>query len=652
MRKVGAEEAIALLDSALEFDDAEPLDHAWLRLQHARACAEIGRIEEARATALDVQGVRNAYANDITASAISGAAAVLIFSTANWGSTNAGTLAAGIDTTAHWWRALTISWGLQDSLNRTFKSWARDSSVRVIRGSDEANNQLLAASLMANNLGNHDAWRHAATLLAQNALIRLDRRSDPSDFCSELRTLIRTGDKSTLKLAVERTVRDGPASAVRLAASEVDLAAATRTTAPASLALLRYGGDVLDQPTANRSVEWLLAQLENPAVFTSRTSPSYVLAIEFVDTLTRAVRAANDSIQRTVAEYVVQLPGQADQALATSWARLVSALPAPLWGEDLARRAAEAANCHHRTLRLELLGVAAHYDETIALELANEVRSGSLDALGALGDVRAVDDDLAEMLISKISELVDRDVRNARSSTWGFGGIDCGHALAMFNVWHPRFANWDPLAELITEPLVQGSQKQGAIVTLARLADHLSDDVAARFGAIAIDAAQRAATSRALHFDPFSDPADEAGAATDLAVALGAFDDAATDERLLEMLSGNSAARKWAARLARRVVRPEDVGVLATLANDIEPDVRATASAGLASIVAAGHGGAIAHRALLAVTADPGTLTPIAVAGTLRDAPRRGELADEVLAKLRGHMSAAVRASVARAEVV
>ncbi|HUZ55166.1 MAG TPA: DUF4365 domain-containing protein [Streptosporangiaceae bacterium] len=50
-----ADEAITLLETALARDDAAPVDHAWLTLQHARACSEVGRLDEARASAVSVQ---------------------------------------------------------------------------------------------------------------------------------------------------------------------------------------------------------------------------------------------------------------------------------------------------------------------------------------------------------------------------------------------------------------------------------------------------------------------------------------------------------------------------------------------------------------------------------------------------------------------
>jgi tetratricopeptide (TPR) repeat protein len=80
------EEALELLNATLDRDDAEPVDRAWLLMQRARASAEIGHLEEARADALCVVGIRNVAPHDATATALAGAAANLLFNTSGWGS--------------------------------------------------------------------------------------------------------------------------------------------------------------------------------------------------------------------------------------------------------------------------------------------------------------------------------------------------------------------------------------------------------------------------------------------------------------------------------------------------------------------------------------------------------------------------------------
>jgi hypothetical protein len=136
--------------------------------------------------------------------------------------------------------------------DRTYKDWARD-TARTLGGSDTANDQLLAASLSANYLGDHGAWRHSSGLLGQDILMRLDRHAGPEEARRGLETLRLAGDEGHLRLAVRRLAADGPAAAVTLAAG-VHLDKSTRTTGRADLALLQHGGDLLDVATADQAV--------------------------------------------------------------------------------------------------------------------------------------------------------------------------------------------------------------------------------------------------------------------------------------------------------------------------------------------------------------------------------------------------------------
>lgn len=95
-----ADEAVRLLDATLIRDEAEPVDHAWLTVQHARACIEVGRIDDARASTVAVQAIRRSHPDDVTATALAGTAAELLFRASPWGEQRVSEVIAGGDTTA------------------------------------------------------------------------------------------------------------------------------------------------------------------------------------------------------------------------------------------------------------------------------------------------------------------------------------------------------------------------------------------------------------------------------------------------------------------------------------------------------------------------------------------------------------------------
>lgn len=643
-----ADEAIELLEAALDRDEADPVDHAWLSVHHARACADIGRLDEARAAAVDVQKIRTTHPDDVTATALAGVAAVLLFETSAWGDQDLEGTIKGGDTAAAWWRAQTVSHALGAMASRTFKAWARDTAV-TMGGADVPNDQLVAASLTANHAGDHGGWQHLSGQLGQNTLLQLDRHADPEEARRGLTTLRLAGAKDALKLAVRRLAADGPAAAVTLAAADVRLETSTRTTGPTNLALLQHGGDLLDEATADRSVTWLLAALNDSSAFTARTTPSYLLAPQLVDTLAGVLPAASPDLQRAVLDHLVELPAQEDQMTATSWARVLNALPDDAWDQEAALRTGQQAEAHHWALRLALLGVEARFDPAAEADLLEEARSGSLDALAALGDVRKLPSEVVASLIHRLAELVDQQLRDAqgrdgRARSYGFGGHDYSQDLALLNVWHPTAANWDPLLDLLEDDAVVAEHKRGAFHLLAVLADRFPDKLRGRLEAIAVTVAKQPPDERMF---PFGNKVDARGPAANLAAALGALDPEQAAGRLLDLLAGDADHRQWGAWLAKSLGRAEDTGVLVSLTQDAEPAVRAAAAGALASLVTIGRGGPLATEALQRCLADPGTRVPASIARTLAAGPARSSAAEEALTHLHGHASARVRALAA-----
>jgi HEAT repeat protein len=120
-------------------------------------------------------------------------------------------------------------------------------------------------------------------------------------------------------------------------------------------------------------------------------------------------------------------------------------------------------------------------------------------------------------------------------------------------------------------------------------------------------------------------------------------------DTLISLLAGDHDRQEAAARSARGLGSPEGIGVLTTLAESTETDVRAAAAANIASLVTAGHHNAITLASLRHCLNDPGTRVPSAIAATMANSPTRSPEALEILALLRSHPSARVRQFVARA---
>jgi tetratricopeptide (TPR) repeat protein len=637
------EEALELVNAALDRDDAEPVDHAWLLMQRARASAEIGHLDEARADALNVVGIRNVAPHDATATAVAGAAANLLFDTSAWGSRDLEQAITGSDTAASWWRQQTTARGLGAIVDRTFKVWA-DDKAKTIGGTADANNQLFAASLLASHLGSQSGWRHLAGLTGCEMLMGLDRHADAEPARNGLDELRLAGATKELRLAATKLANDGPATAVTLALANVDLDLSTRTTAGADLVLLKTGGHLADEPTASRAANQLLALLDDPEHFFTRTTASTGFGHEIVEALAGITPATDVVCRYAIREHVLALDAIEDQLLATNYAQVIRALSRSTWDNDAAARAGKAADTHHSALALPLLGVAAVHDPAASQRLIALAHDGSLAAAAALGDVRKLPAHVAGVLTDQLAEAAQRVVADAHDGKYGIG-TDVGSSLVRLNAWHPDSAKWEPLLELLADDCVCTSDKRSSLHFLALLADQVAPEVRDRLIPIATRIARREVPETN---DVFGTPRGAAGEATNLICVLGGVDRYESAARLVDLLGGGPADRRWAARVAARTEDQEGLGLLVTLAADADPSVRAVAAQGLATVVATADAGPLAERALEACITDPGALVPAHTAHVLRAAG--GQTAAALLAPLREHPSAYVRQAATGAD--
>jgi hypothetical protein len=176
-----------------------------------------------------------------------------------------------------------------------------------------------------------------------------------------------------------------------------------------------------------------------------------------------------------VINHLVELPSQKNQTLATSWARVVDALPHDAWTKETALRVEQGADGHDSALRLPLLKLIARYSETAKARLLAEARGGSLEALAALGDVRNLSAEAVSNAVTSLSEEAEQQIRDAQAGSYNFG--DVGRTLALLNAWHPASAKWDLLLKLLADDAVAGGHKMGAFQVLASLTDHIPDEI-------------------------------------------------------------------------------------------------------------------------------------------------------------------------------
>ncbi len=620
-------DALAILADALKTDGLSAVDDAWLRVQRARALVDLGEVQDAHREARAVQAIRLQAPDDVTATALQGIAAGVLFGTGAWGELKLEVVIEGADRVANWWRTETMARGTRAMTERVFKEWARD-TARTIGASDEANNQLYVAALSAGHIGDHGAWRQLSSLLGRDTLVRLKRASDPQRAVDGIQTLRRAGDVEALKLAVRRLANDGPAIAVRSAGESVHLQRSTRTTLTADLEFVAVGGDLVDLATAHRAVDWIAERLDKPKSFLElqpRGGPKSVAPL--IECLAGVVKSVPE---RGLALAQRHLAASLRDDEFVAWSKVLLEVPDGFWSEETVEPIWQLQIVQSSRLRWPFLGLRSAYDAGARETLLAATRDGSHDALAYLKQrtpLDALDRDVVHAVLPDLLRRLENIRAKAREGRASLGSADPGEDLALILGHHPDSVPMNALLDFLDDPRVARRSKGGALVALGHHVDSLTS-VRARL----LKIAERVSKTVSPLDDPIFDP-DIAGHAGYLA---GRLDPASAPARVTELARGPVRQRKWAAYLAAS--SPSTSAALLAFAADDHPVVRAAAASAAIDVLDDDPENRLAEAVVRNAAEDPGRLPALAVAATALT---------DVHEVLLSHVSAEVRSGAA-----
>lgn len=167
------------------------------------------------------------------------------------------------------------------------------------------------------------------------------------------------------------------------------------------------------------------------------------------------------------------------------FARMVSFLRLECLPEAMMDKLWSFASANEDLVAAELLGsLAIGGHEGAKEELLRRSTGRDLHALAALGPITSLDEDAARNLVIDFEARVRAIIRDAEKGSYGFGGSDPAHGLAIFNHWFLRVARWDVLVEFLANPNVAGEHKRSTCQTLVALGSCLSAEVRKLLGGV------------------------------------------------------------------------------------------------------------------------------------------------------------------------
>lgn len=615
-------EALALSgDELSRAPSLDPVNFAWIEVQHARCLLEVGRYKKVRRVAIHVQTIQAAAALDPTAMAIAASAAGILFRASGWLQPTSGSVWSN-DTAAGWWRSQTIAYGLETFLNDRFALWATESPYAPGHFSDTWR-QLRTATLLSGFAGDHLSWQTEYSQLAQYTLQTHPTGRLSSETCEGLLTDLRlAGDDDSVKQCVQKLLMAGPQEAVRRACLSVSLLESTHSTGLSDLEFVASAAEVIDQEQADKFVQEAVGILEDQRRYAKRVRPWFLIHNYVLKTLESLMRDSAVSIagRRVFIDFFLSLPAVTDQSFAHSVARVLKATREDDWtAEDLDKLRLRVDD--NWELRETLVGITAAVVDEARDELLGALLEGSTRRLVSVADVSNLPEDVAQAPISVLSESVRREVQEAQAGTFCYR-YDA-RSLAMLNIWHPDVADWAPIHELMNEFRVM-PESLVALVTLIRDASQhirpeIRDELLPRLVLLRdrtpIDFAEWRAASGRLK--------TVVREAID-ALAPGAL----ADPELWNLIGGNSDERCAAARVVGRRQDLSRLDILACLSHDGASTVRAAAAHWIARWPENAEVAEKCNALLEDLATAPGTLIARAIASGLQTEASRAAAGD------------------------
>jgi hypothetical protein len=629
------ESVIEILD---RFGDVcGPVDHAWLLVHSARARVEIGEVDQARLdAALALRSLAPAV-NDLTASAIRGAASMVLFRTAGLSVKDLGQAIAHSDTAVSWWRGQKFSAGLVDVLKRSFRREV-DDKAETFGNEGVGHNQIYSTVLTSNFAGESGAWHSSLKFLAMNA-VTTEERDTPLDRAEALTLLRRAGARSEVNLLARHTWNWGPLSALAEAVHAMPTSW-SHTTANSGLALLKHAGDVLEPADADYHLTRILEVFSSLQEFVRRVTPSFAVDIYTLEALPGLVRASSDDAHLAFIDWICSHPRIQSDGYAQTLAPVFPSLRSELLSPEVAVRLSDFAWMQPSSiLSTRILNVTSAMDGRVRPWAAARVRAGDFSAVDALGPVGELEEDVVSALASQWSLALASSISAGEKSTYDFGGLDPARNLAVLAIWHRSVVEWAPLLDFLRHPLVSGQQKRDAFITLAHQADRIPDCVRSDL----IEITDVVSSSPADFF--MRSMGELGGSGVYLRAALGANLGESVNKHVVDLLAAEPAQRSDAAMIIGRLDLIDLVPALLGLLSDRSPDVRSAAALGL--VIHLCRAGDAAHDVapvgLREALRWDGADVALRVVNVCLGYDRHGTELDGILESLSAHASALVR---------
>lgn len=543
-------------------------DRGWIRAQQAAALLELDRPTQASKSAQEALFALKSLDGDLTVSAIRGSAAAVLYSLAGFGRGDLAATISAQDNAGAWWRAQDVSWALSEVLELRFLGWAGSTPANF--ESSTAKGELTTAAWNAAFSGAWGSWRH---LSAQISQLTLTSTKDPVEVAAGLTSLIFAGEVAHAKAAAGKIWADGPEGALRDVISTLASNAWSGRAEGPAMGVLASAGDLLADAAADALVERCLGTLRSQGStrrFANGWSDRWS---ELAAALPRILVAASAEAHEACAKLVTE-EFSGPEPVAHSLLRIANGLRlAELSAETITAllAAATVRSDHYGLGLLEVLGPASN--KAIA-EIRRRARNGSPEARRSLlvvgsderADYLAFGRDAAKIVRQMVADAIPKN----GVASFSVYVSEPVHDLALSALRTADNRLWKALTDALEAGVIAEEQLLRTIRMIARKFTNLPPHVQKRI--------RKMAPTVKGSKTGLSSSGDFSSASAELNIAAGNVSDDEIEALLLHLRRTDAAGFVNAIQLWNR---PHKIPFLATMAVDIEAQVRSQAAISL-----------------------------------------------------------------------
>lgn len=621
------------LDALTPSRATKPSDRGWILVHKSAFMFELDRTTAAVDSAKKALVATKALAGDLSASAIRGAAAAILYGVAGWGSGDIEETITAQDHAANWWRTQDVSWALEKHLTSHFEAWA--STNRMHFGGSRARDDLNTVAWTAALSGDWNSWRH---LTSTKAKLTLTSTTDPKLVSGALEDLVFIGDKDAAKDVAHRIWLDGPAETLVSLVSKLAVGEWSPRSEAATLAVLAEAGDMLDRRSADLVTERILDLVGHAGVVRRHGASWSHRWSEAAPALARVLLSASAKSHRRVAELIAADFATCGQGTAEYYVRLASHLSLTSLNASSIKRLQRAAAARPDHLRLSMLEILGRVSQEAVAGLRLEAEQGNPHAYRSLLVAGSTDQEDYIAFGKRAAETVKIMISDARGlngsvSMSGYANDPLDDlVLAALNTRSGPL--WKDVTDALEACVIDETQQQRAIRRLAMQFPSLPPAVQRKLRRLA-------PKLRGSSIGGFlTGPNDFAAACVHLRIATGSVPDDAVETLLLSQRRSDPVGF---ARTLTAWTSARKLPFLSTMVVDDNPTIRAEAGYSLVEHISRFPDDGTRALAVIrsALLQEAGCALPDGIAQGLAQCPN--SMLRDVEKALRRHPSGAVR---------